>query len=101
MAKLRVSDKSKLVNAGPLAMLRPAFPNCPACVCGFKRWKTDRLIHASTVCGPLLGSPIRLGRLAANPEIGGLLACSETFVESDTVNGVGELCMTIVFNCHP
>ena len=72
-------------------MLRPAFPNCPACVCRFRRWKAERLIHSSTVCGPAFGSPTRFGRLAGKPEIGGLLACSATLAESDTVNGVPEL----------
>ena len=81
-------------------MLRPALPNCPACVCGSRRLNASRLIHASTVCGPAFGSPIRSGRLAANPEIGGLLACSDTFVESETVNGVPELCVAIALICQ-
>src|ERR1700677_563526 len=33
--------------------------------------------------------------------MGGLLACSETLVESYTVNGVGELCVAMRLNCHP
>jgi hypothetical protein len=35
------------------------------------------------------------------PEIGGLFACSDTLVESYTVNGVGELCIAIRINCQP
>ena len=81
-------------------MLRPALPNCPAWVTGSSRWKADRLIQASTVRGPPFGSPTRFGRLAAKPEIGGLLACSETLVESDTVNGVPELCDAMTFSCQ-
>src|SRR5829696_3066048 len=82
-------------------MLRPALPNWPACVCTFSRWKALRLIHASTVCGPALGSPTTSGRLAGNPEIGGLFACSDTFAESETVKGVPELCAAIAFSCQP
>src|SRR5688500_14981961 len=82
-------------------MLRPALPNCPACVWTFSRANADRLSHASTVCGPAFGSSTTFGRLAGNPEIGGLLACSATFAESDTVNGVPELCAAITFSCQP
>src|SRR5687768_3655330 len=82
-------------------MFRPALPNWPACVWMFRRSNADRLIHASTVCGPLFGSPMTLGRLAANPEIGGLLACSATFAESETVNGVPEVTVPIALNCQP
>src|SRR5688572_922035 len=65
------------------------------------RSKADRLIHSFTVCGPLFGSPIRFGRLAAKPEIGGLFACSETLAESETVNGVPEVSVAMALNCHP
>src|SRR5687768_297850 len=82
-------------------MFRPAFPNWPACVCTLSRSNADLLSHASTVCGPAFGSPTRFGRLAGNPEIGGLFACSATLAESDTVNGVPELCTAITFSCHP
>src|SRR6185503_2080111 len=81
-------------------MLRPALPNCPACVATFNRSNAPRLNHASTVCGPAFGSPTTLGRLAGKPEIGGLLACSATLAESDTVNGVPELSDAIAFNCQ-
>src|SRR5262245_31381074 len=85
---------------GPRAMLRPASPNCPACVWMSSRWNADRPIHSSGVCGPASGSPTTFGRLAGNPEIGGLLACSATLAESETVNGVPELYVAIPFNCQ-
>src|SRR5262245_7130558 len=81
-------------------MLRPALPNWPACVCGFKRWNADRLSHSSTVRGPAFGSPTTFGRLATKPEIGGLFAWSDTLVESETVNGVPELYDAIAFSCQ-
>src|SRR5688572_28817095 len=82
-------------------MLRPALPNWPACVRTFSRWNASRLIHASTECGPAFGSPTRLGRLAAKPEIGGLLACSATLAESDTVKGVPEFIEAMALSCQP
>src|SRR5688572_26552362 len=82
-------------------MLRPALPNWPACVWMLNRWNAERLSHASTVCGPAFGSPTRFGRLAGKPEMGGLLAWSATLAESDTVNGVPELCEAITFTCQP
>jgi hypothetical protein len=72
-------------------MLRPALPNWPAWVWTFSRSNAERPIHSLTVCGPALGSPMRFGRLAGKPEIGGLLACNDTLAVSDTVNGVPEL----------
>src|SRR5215210_136012 len=99
--KSRTSDTSTLVKDGPRAMLRPALPNWPACVWMSRRRNADRLSHSFTVCGPAFGSPIRLGRLAGKPDIGGLFACSDTFAESDTVKGVPELCVAMVFSCHP
>src|SRR5262245_35591756 len=53
------------------------------------------------VCGPSFGSPTRFGRLAANPEIGGLFACSATLAESDTVNGVPEFIVAMALICQP
>ena len=58
------TEASKSTAPGPLAILRPAFPNCPAWVIGFRRRNDAGLIHSLTVCGPLLGLPIRSGRLA-------------------------------------
>src|SRR6185503_15483290 len=81
-------------------MLRPALPNWPNCVRGLRRWNASRLTQASTVCGPALGSPRRFGRLAGNPEIGGLFACTATLAESDTVNGVPEFIDAIALSCH-
>src|SRR5690349_19435468 len=88
-------------NDGPRAMLRPALPNCPACGGAFNRSTGARLTDASTSCGPAFGSPTRFGRLAGNPEIGGLLACSATLAESDAVNGVPELYDAMPFTCQP
>src|SRR5690606_15036170 len=89
--KLRTSDTSTFVYDGPRAMFRPALPNVPASVSGSSRRKADRLIHSSTVRDPAFGSPMRSGRLAGKPEIGGLFAWSATLAESDTVKGVPEL----------
>src|ERR1700722_13231901 len=99
--KLRSTETSKSVNAGPSSTSRPSLPNCPACVTGFKRWNADGLTHCWMVCGPALGFAIRFGRLAGIPEMGGLLAWSETLVESYTVYGDGELCVPMMLNCHP
>src|SRR5687768_875168 len=82
-------------------MLRPALPNCPACVCRLRRSNAERLSHSSDVRGPAFGSPTRFGRLAAKPEIGGLLACSATLAESETVNGVPELKDAMALICQP
>src|SRR4030095_14841690 len=101
ISKSRTKERSMSAYEGPRAMLRPASPNCPACVCTSRRSNDDRLIHSSTVWGPALGSPTTFGRLAGKPEIGGLFACSATLAESETVNGVPELYVAIPFNCHP
>src|SRR5687768_2262360 len=101
MPNVRTSETSTLVYEGPRAMLRPALPNWPAWVCGFSRWNDERLIHSSTVRGPPFGSATTFGRLAAKPEIGGLLACSETFAESETVKGVPELWVAMTLTCSP
>ena len=86
---------------GPRAMLRPAFPNSPAWVTGFKRRKEDLLSHSFTVCGPALGLPMRSGRLAKYADSGGLLACRATLALSYTVKGVPEFADAIRLTCQP
>src|SRR5688572_5736082 len=66
----------------------------------FKRSNALRLIHASTVRGPAFGSPTTFGRLAGKPEMGGLFAWRATLAESDTVNGVPELCAAMTLTCQ-
>jgi len=64
IAKFFISEASTSAKSGPRAMFRPALPNCPAWVIGFRRRKGVVLIHWLGVCGPRFGLPIRSGLLA-------------------------------------
>src|SRR5688500_12835238 len=81
-------------------MLRPALPNWPTCVWTFSRWNASGLIQATTVCGPAFGSPTTLGRLAGNPEMSGLLACTATWAEYDSVEGEQEHIDAMALSCE-
>src|SRR5215472_17958915 len=94
--------KSQFANPGPCTTLRPSLPNC--CTGEFGSgvicWNAALLNHSCGVRGPELGSLIGLGRLLEKPEISGALPCSETSVESNTVNGVPLCTVTIPLNCQ-
>ena len=56
----------------------------------------------SVVFGPVLGfcPGTRLGRFAENPVISGAPPCTETSLESKTVNGVPLITVAMPFNCQ-
>src|ERR1035438_3905347 len=82
-------------------MLRPAVPNCPASRVGSSRTNALALSQALTEWGPLLGLPTRSGRCAEKPVISGALPWAATSLESNTVNGVPVISVTIPLSCHP
>src|SRR5215469_9452423 len=82
-------------------MFRPAVPNCPALATGSNCWKALALSQAVTVRGPSFGLPTRLGRCDEKPVISGALPWADTSFESNTVNGVPLISVTIPLSCHP
>src|SRR5215831_7138650 len=81
-------------------MFRRAVPNCPALATGSGRWNARALSQALTECGPLFGLPTKSGRCAEKPVISGALPCRDTSFESNTVNGVPLISVTIPLSCH-
>src|SRR5437868_5020515 len=99
------SEKSQFAYPGPSAILRPALPNCwtGELGSGVIRANAFALSHALAECDPELGScpATRFGRLAEKPVISGAPPCSDTSLESKTVNGVRLIAVTIPLSCHP
>src|SRR5450755_2644778 len=96
------AEKSQFTYPGPCTELRPSFPNTSTWPVGSgaSRWKAFMLNHCAAVCGPEFGFPTTLGRLLENPDISGACPCTETSLESNTVNGVPLIAVMIPFSCQ-
>src|SRR6202051_4700340 len=96
------ADTSQFTYRGPTSALRPSLPNCSTEEFGawLILWKAFTLNHSAAVRGPEFGVHTPLGRLLENPEISGACPCSETSLESNTVNGVPLMAVKIPFNCQ-
>ena len=99
------AEKSQLPYPGPMAIFRPALPNCctgefGSCVIA---WNALGLSHAFADFGPAFGfcPATKLGRFAENPVISGAQPLTDTSCESNTVNGVPLITVAIPFSCHP
>src|SRR5580704_8687765 len=96
------AEKSQFTYPGPRTALRPSSPKTSKRPrgSGWSFWNALTLNHSAGVHGPEFGLPITFGRLLENPEISGAWPCSETSLESNTVNGVPLMAVKIPFNCQ-
>src|SRR5271165_2181436 len=85
-----ITEKSKSSNPGPVTTLRPEFPN----VNGALGVKALRLNQSETLCGPLFGSPLALGRSFPSPVL--LL-----FRPVSTENGCPDCRVRMPASCQP
>src|ERR1700686_56665 len=98
------TEKSQFAYPGPCAIFRPAVPNCCTGELGFGVIRANALAlsHAFAECGPELGfwPATKFGRLGEKPVISGAPPCSDTSLESKTVNGVPLIAVIIPLSCQ-